>query len=154
MYHPPPLLLFLSLPTSPAYASCQAIGYSAFYSTNHLKASSHSVQMPHNTVLWSKHTIFTLTNRTLRLQYPHCKHSKTFCLQDSYSRRWKTFRLQDSYSRRWKVLPNCRLFVLCVCLFVFSDKVSLQSPGCPGIHYRDKVVLELTEINLLQPLKC
>jgi hypothetical protein len=34
----------------------------------------------------------------------------------------------------------CCLFV---CLFVFQDRVSLCSPGCPGTHFVDQAVLEL-----------
>jgi hypothetical protein len=32
---------------------------------------------------------------------------------------------------------------LFVCLFVFQDRVSLYSPGCPGTHFVDQVGLEL-----------
>jgi hypothetical protein len=36
------------------------------------------------------------------------------------------------------------LFVcLFVCLFVFRDRVSLCSPGCPGTHFVDQAGLEL-----------
>jgi len=34
-------------------------------------------------------------------------------------------------------------FVWFVCLFVFWDKVSLYSPGCPGTHFVDQAGLEL-----------
>jgi hypothetical protein len=30
-----------------------------------------------------------------------------------------------------------------VCLFVFLDRVSLYSPGCPGTHFVDQASLEL-----------
>jgi hypothetical protein len=33
--------------------------------------------------------------------------------------------------------------VVFVCLFVFQDRVSLCSPGCPGTHSVDQAVLEL-----------
>jgi hypothetical protein len=32
---------------------------------------------------------------------------------------------------------------LFVCLFVFRDRVSLCSPGCPGTHFVDQAGLEL-----------
>jgi hypothetical protein len=32
--------------------------------------------------------------------------------------------------------------VLFFCLFVFRDKVSLYSPGCPGTHFVDQAGLE------------
>jgi hypothetical protein len=32
---------------------------------------------------------------------------------------------------------------LFVCLFVFRDRVSLYSPGCPGTHFVDEAGLEL-----------
>jgi hypothetical protein len=35
------------------------------------------------------------------------------------------------------------LVCLFVCLFVFQDRVSLYSPGCPGTHFVDQAVLEL-----------
>jgi hypothetical protein len=43
------------------------------------------------------------------------------------------------------------LFVFCfvlfvvdvVCLFVFRDRVSLYSPGCPGTHFVDQAGFEL-----------
>jgi hypothetical protein len=31
----------------------------------------------------------------------------------------------------------------CICLFVFQDRVSLCSPGCPGTHSVDQAGLEL-----------
>jgi hypothetical protein len=34
-------------------------------------------------------------------------------------------------------------------LFLFFYKVSLCSPGCPGIRYADQAGLEITEISLL-----
>jgi hypothetical protein len=37
------------------------------------------------------------------------------------------------------------LFFVClfVCLFVFRDRVSLYSPGCPGTHFVDQGGLKL-----------
>jgi hypothetical protein len=32
---------------------------------------------------------------------------------------------------------------LFVCLFVFQDRASLYSPGCPGTHFVDQAVLKL-----------
>jgi hypothetical protein len=37
----------------------------------------------------------------------------------------------------------CFVFFLFVCLFVFRDRVSLCSPGCPGTHSVDQAGLEL-----------
>ena len=38
-------------------------------------------------------------------------------------------------------------FVLCVCVcFVFRDRFSLCSPGCPGTHFVDQVGLELRNL--------
>jgi hypothetical protein len=34
-------------------------------------------------------------------------------------------------------------FVVCLFLFVFQDRVSLYSPGCPGTHFVDQDGLEL-----------
>jgi hypothetical protein len=34
-------------------------------------------------------------------------------------------------------------FVVFFCLFVFRDRVSLCSPGCPGTHFVDQAGLEL-----------
>ena len=41
-----------------------------------------------------------------------------------------------------------------VCLFVFQDRVSLSSPGSPGISCVDQTGLELTEIHLPLPPEC
>jgi hypothetical protein len=40
------------------------------------------------------------------------------------------------------------LFCVClfVCLFVFRDRVSLYSPGCPGTHSVDQAGLELRNL--------
>jgi hypothetical protein len=35
------------------------------------------------------------------------------------------------------------LFVLFVCFFVFQDRISQYSPGCPGIHFVEQAGLEL-----------
>ena len=35
------------------------------------------------------------------------------------------------------------MVLFCVCLFVFRDRVSLYSPGCPGTHSVDQAGLEL-----------
>ena len=35
------------------------------------------------------------------------------------------------------------LFVFVVVVFVFQDRVSLYSPGCPGTHFADQAGLEL-----------
>jgi hypothetical protein len=37
----------------------------------------------------------------------------------------------------------CFLFF---CFFVFRDRVSLYSPGCPGTHFVDQAVLELRNL--------
>jgi hypothetical protein len=36
--------------------------------------------------------------------------------------------------------------VVVVCLFVFQDRVSLYSPGCPGTHSVDQADLELRNL--------
>jgi hypothetical protein len=33
--------------------------------------------------------------------------------------------------------------IFCCCCFVFQDRVSLCSPGCPGTHFVDQAGLEL-----------
>jgi hypothetical protein len=38
------------------------------------------------------------------------------------------------------------LFVLCF-VFIFQDRFSLCSPGCPGTHYVDQAVLELRDLS-------
>jgi hypothetical protein len=43
------------------------------------------------------------------------------------------------------------LFVCLLAIFVFQDRVSLCSPGCPGAHFVDQAGLELTEICLPLP---
>jgi len=46
------------------------------------------------------------------------------------------------------------VYVCCVCvlcIFVFQDKVSLYSPGCPGTHSVHQPGLELREIRLPPP---
>jgi hypothetical protein len=53
-------------------------------------------------------------------------------------------------SRLWMgtCTMKCLIFVLfCffVCLFVFRDRVSLYSPGCPGTHSVDQAGLELRD---------
>jgi hypothetical protein len=45
--------------------------------------------------------------------------------------------------------PSCKV---CLC-FVFQDRVSLCSPGCPGTHCVDQAGLDFTEIRLLLPPK-
>jgi hypothetical protein len=40
-------------------------------------------------------------------------------------------------------LFNLSAHFLFVCLFVFRDRVSLYSPGCPGTHSVDQASLEL-----------
>jgi hypothetical protein len=42
-------------------------------------------------------------------------------------------------------------FFVCFVLFVFQDKISLYSSGCPGAHCVDEASLKLTEILLPQP---
>jgi hypothetical protein len=44
--------------------------------------------------------------------------------------------------------PPPFLFYSClfVCLFVFRDRVSLYSPGCPGTHFVDQAGLELRNL--------
>jgi hypothetical protein len=36
----------------------------------------------------------------------------------------------------------CFAFLFFVCFFVFGDRVSLYSPGCPGTHFIDQAGLE------------
>jgi hypothetical protein len=38
------------------------------------------------------------------------------------------------------------VFVVVVCLFVFRDRVSLYSSGCPGTHFVDQAGLELRNL--------
>jgi hypothetical protein len=51
----------------------------------------------------------------------------------------------EAFAHVWK---SCQLslfvgFFLFVCLFVFRDRVSLCSLGCPGTHFVDQAGLEL-----------
>ena len=48
-----------------------------------------------------------------------------------------------SRSQRWKTTEIKIHTFLFVCLFVFGDRVSLCSPGCPGTHSVDQAGLEL-----------
>jgi hypothetical protein len=41
------------------------------------------------------------------------------------------------------VLVSKGLLVFCFVLFVFRDRVSLCSPGCPGTHFVDQAGLKL-----------
>ena len=41
-----------------------------------------------------------------------------------------------------------------ILVFVFQDRVSLYSPGCPRTHFVDQAGLALTEISLPLPLEC
>jgi hypothetical protein len=40
----------------------------------------------------------------------------------------------------------CLWLIFFVCLFVFRDRVSLYSPGCPGTHFVDQAGLELRNL--------
>jgi hypothetical protein len=40
----------------------------------------------------------------------------------------------------------CALFWFCFWFFFFQDRVSLCSPGCPGIHFVDQAGLELRNL--------
>jgi hypothetical protein len=44
----------------------------------------------------------------------------------------------------WSLISFC--FLGFVCLFVFQDRVSLYSPGCPGTHFVDQAGLELRNL--------
>lgn len=46
------------------------------------------------------------------------------------------------------------VLVMCVCVCVYWDTVSLFSPGFSETHYVNQVALELTEILLFLPPKC
>jgi hypothetical protein len=52
-----------------------------------------------------------------------------------------TFGPSFLFSFLWSV--SCILCILYLFLFVFRDRVSLYSPGCPGAHFVDQAGLEL-----------
>jgi hypothetical protein len=45
--------------------------------------------------------------------------------------------------RHWVLVFLFLLFFVCLFVFVFQDRVSLCSPGCPGTHFVDQAGLEL-----------
>jgi hypothetical protein len=44
---------------------------------------------------------------------------------------------------------SCLFIYLFIYLLLFQDRISLCSPGCPGIHFAFQAGLELSEIRLL-----
>jgi hypothetical protein len=55
--------------------------------------------------------------------------------------------LYKIFTENWVICPIllfvCLFVFVVVCLFVFRDKVSLCSPGCPGTHFVDQAELKL-----------
>jgi hypothetical protein len=43
----------------------------------------------------------------------------------------------------FEILNKPLLFIVCLFCFVFRDRVSLCSPGCPGTHVVDQAGLQL-----------
>jgi hypothetical protein len=44
------------------------------------------------------------------------------------------------------IVLDVHIHLFCFCLFVFRDRVSLCSPGCPGTHSVDQAGLELRNL--------
>jgi hypothetical protein len=58
---------------------------------------------------------------------------------------WTSLPILHTHTNTHPPLENLRIFLFCFVLFcfVFRDRVSLCSPGCPGTHSVDQAGLEL-----------
>ena len=60
------------------------------------------------------------------------------------------FSIQNIQTHPWMRVLYFNVFCLFVCFvlfcFVFRDRVSLCSPGCPGTHFVDQADLELKNL--------
>jgi hypothetical protein len=66
-------------------------------------------------------------------------------------KRWRrinksTVRLRGGTHGRWHLFFVFFVFVFVFVFVFFQDRVSLYSPGCPGTHFVDQVVLKLRNL--------
>jgi hypothetical protein len=55
----------------------------------------------------------------------------------------RVYQLSNSYSQAWQKAPVILFLFFCFLFFVFRDRFSLCSPGCPGTYSVDGAGLEL-----------